>query len=63
VNVDETKTPNIYQMRLFNQTDEESFISFTEKSNKTGVTLKKGDKVSVQTIGNDLNTGIILYIL
>ena len=60
---DTTETLIIYKVRLFNQTDKKSFVSFTEKSNKTGTALKKGDKVSIQTIGNDLNTGIILYKL
>lgn len=63
VDVDTTKTPIIYKVRLFSQGDDESPISFTENSNKTGTILQKEDKVSIQTIGNDLNTGIILYKL
>ena len=44
-----------YKVRLLG--DEEEFVFL----NKTGESLKIGDFVYIQTVGTDLNTGVIIY--
>lgn len=44
-----------YKVRLLGYDTEFTFL------NKSGETLSTGDYVYVQTVGNDLNTGVIMY--